>query len=230
MKKILLFIICVLFLTGCNISITSKENKDGSVLETVEIKEQINNIYLENQSLEEYKNDMIKVYEDTLNEEGYTYSSNITENEIIVTLTKQFNNLCNYFNESLFVELSSNNMNCKNLNGNYEIKGNIDYFTCEDDCMEPPLIDNAIFTIEFKKNPLRSNSKNINQNSYTWNFNSYSDNKVEFIVKKDVPSLNSMVKNVSPIKWVIIFVILMLLLIIIGFILYRKHKKTKIDY
>lgn len=230
MKKLLLFIICVLLLTGCDVSITNKVNNDGSVLETVKIKEQISNIYLENEGLEEYKNNMIKVYEDTLYEEGYTYSSNITEDEIIVTLTKQFNNLCNYFNESLFVELSSNNMTCKNENGNYKIEGDIDYFTCEDDCMEPPVIDNAIFTIDFKKNPLSSNSKNINKNSYTWNFNSYSDNKIEFTVKNDEPVLNSMVKNVSPINWIIIFVVLMLLLIIIGFVLYKKYKKTKIDY
>lgn len=230
MKKCFLLIICLLLLTGCNASMTNSVNNDGTVLETVEISEYISNVYLEAQTPQELANDLLSVYSDTLDEEGYSYSSSVTDSEIIVTLTKEFSDICSYFNNSLFVKTSSNNLSCVNKDGNYEIEGDISYFICGDDCMEPPSIDNATLTIDLNKEPISSNANTVNENSYTWNFDSSSDTKLELTVKNNDPILNSMVKSVSPVTWVIVGLVIVCIFVLIGFILYKKYKSNRIDY
>ncbi len=230
MKKCFLLIICLLLLTGCNASMTNSVNNDGTVLETVEISEYISNVYLEAQTPQELANDLLSVYSDTLDEEGYSYSSSVTDSEIIVTLTKEFSDICSYFNNSLFVKTSSNNLSCVNKDGNYEIEGDISYFICGDDCMEPPSIDNATLIIDLNKEPISSNANTVNENSYTWNFDSSSDTKLELTVKNNDPILNSMVKSVSPVTWVIVGLVIVCIFVLIGFILYKKYKSNRIDY
>ncbi len=230
MKKFFLFIVCLLLLTGCSASITNSVNNDGTVLETVEISEYISNVNFEDQTSQELADDLLSVYSDTLDEEGYKYSSSVTDSEIIVTLTKEFSDICSYFNNSLFVKTSSNNLSCVNKNGNYEIEGNISYFICGDDCMEPPSIDNATLTIDLNKEPISSNANTVSKNSYTWNFDSSSDTKLELTVKNNDPILNSMVKNISPTTWVIVGLVIVFIFLLIGFILYKKYKNNRIDY
>ncbi len=230
MKKCFLIIICLLLLTGCNASIKNVVNNDGTVLETVEISEYINNVFLEDQTPQELADDLLSVYSDTLDEEGYSYSSSVTDSKIIVTLTKEFSDICDYFNNSLFIETSSNNLSCVSKDTNYQIEGDINYFICKDDCMEPPEVDNATLTINFQEDPISSNANSINENSYTWNFNSTSDTKLELTVKNNVPILNNMIKNTSPITWVVVGLVAVCIFILIGFILYKKYKSNKIDY
>lgn len=229
MKKVLLLVICLVLLTGCDITITNVVNNDGKVTETVVIEEDINDIYLENQSAEEYSNDLISVYQDTLNEEGYLYSSNVSNNSISVTLTKEFSNMCDYFDNSLFVNASSN-IKCQDINGNYEISGSVNYFTCEGDCMEPPVVDNATVTFDLRKKPLSSNASIINDNNYTWDFSSYSSKDFELKVQNNNNVLNNAIRNTSNQTWIIISIIVIFIIITIGFMLFIKYKKTKLKY
>lgn len=230
MKKVFLLIICLMLLTGCSASIKSEVLNNGRVIETVNITQNISNLYLGDQVPQEYLNETLSVYSDTLDEEGYKYSSSVTNSEIIVTLTKEFSDICSYFNNSLFVKTSSSNLSCVNKDGNYKIEGDISYFICGDDCMEPPSIDNATLTIDLNKEPISSNANTVNKNSYTWNFDSSSDTKLELTVKNNDPILNSMVKSVSPITWVIVGLVIVCIFVLIGFILYKKYKSNRIDY
>lgn len=228
MKKVII-ILFVILLTGCRATVESNVNKDGSVTEVVNISENINNVLIGEQTYTEYVNDYIDFYKYTLDEEGYTYSSSITDSEIIVTLTKQFSDVCSYFNNSLFVKTSSNNLSCINKDGNYEIEGDIGYFVCGDDCMEPPEVDNATLTVNLKGKALSSNAPSVDGNSYTWNFDSSLDNKLELVVKDDVTILESITNH----KPLLIFGVVFLIIIILSFtafVLLKKYRSNKFDY
>lgn len=228
MKKYLLFIICLL-LTGCSVSITSTVNNDGSVLETVEVNEYVSSIYLDDQTPSEYASDLLSVYKDTLDEEGYSYSSSVSDSLITVTLSKEFSNVCEYFNNSLFITSASNLSCAENDDGNYEINGDVGYFICGDDCMEPPLVDSATLTMNFQKSPLSSNATYINDNSYTWRFDSSSNTKINLVTEKST-TLSEAVNSASPVVWLVVVLLVVILIALIGFVLYRKYKRNRIEY
>ncbi len=228
MKKVFLLLVCLL-LTGCSASIISTVNSDGSVLETVEISEYVSNVYLDDQSPSEYVSNLLSLYKDTLDEEGYSYTYSTTDSLVTITLTKEFSNICTYFNNSLFIRTSSSDISCTNNDGKYEIEGNVSYFICGDDCMEPPSIDSATLTVNFQKTPLSSNATYINDNSYTWNFDSNSDTKIEIVAEETV-TLSDIVNNNSTLVLIIAGLVIVFVLVLIGFILYKKYKNNRINY
>ena len=165
MKKIIILVVLLIILTGCsgNISIDIKE--DGSLDETVSIKD---NISLGGVTKEDYLNELI-----SLNEYDSSYLLNkiIEDDYVGVELSKNHdeNNLCSSLRSSSLKKLMYN-FSCKKEDDKYIVYGNVNYFKCDENCFEPPEISDGIVNITLPNKAKKHNADEVNGYKYIWHW------------------------------------------------------------
>ncbi len=220
MKKFMLIIIIILFLCGCSANIQVEISKDGSVNEKVIISQ-------ENFSnAEEVADNYIDIYKDTLESEDYEYLNESTDNTSKVVISKEYLDICDYFSKSIFIKDQISDLSCKKENNIYKILFNFQSFECVDDCLEGNLYDDALLTIKLPTIAVYSNADEVEGNSYVWRFTGNELKRVNLELKNS--DLKGFLTNGKGVIYIVVFSVIIILLIV--FILIRKHKMTKIDY
>lgn len=231
MKKLCFFIICLLLLSGCSAVVNNEVSKDGSVSENVNISENTQNLYTEDESVDSYVQSLIDVYIDTIRPYNYEYSKEINDNIATVKFNKKYNNICSYFNNSLYVNHFMNEVSCNETEDFYEINAKSSYFVCGDDCFEKPELDNVVLSFKFDQKVLSSNADMIEGNTYTWNFNENKENILSLKIEKTKKSFVEEIKEKQNSNVGILFVLgLCVVIILFILILLNKYRKNKIDY
>ncbi|HIU39732.1 MAG TPA: hypothetical protein IAB68_00310 [Candidatus Aphodocola excrementigallinarum] len=232
MKKIILSLLVLILLCGCETTAEISISNNYSVEELINFSENKNNIDLDGSSYQEYIDDFKDFIYGNYNPEKYEYSSLIEDKAINGTAQKSYENVCEFVNNSDFVTAFFDDVNCKQENDYYLIEATTNYFNCDEDCDETPDISNL--KINFKINPkvIESNASEVNGNIYSWNYDSNSNNK--FILKIKYNKLEKAVSSSPTAKTTInIFLIIIVVIVVIGvisFVLYKKYKKNRLDY
>ena len=229
MKKIILVLFVLILLSGCTSTSNVIVSEEGKVTEEVILSENKSNFpsdsYVKNM-IDNY----LQLYEEDM--EGYNYEDISDKNYLKVRLSKKFDNICSYFNDSSFVKKALSNVSCKKVNNTYEIKADVNSLSCEGDCLEGPLVDNIDFFLKLPNSAILENADEVENNTYAWHISGNDLNNINLII--DNPNIEKVHnkqesnKNIYIIIGVIIFIIILILLFIIYLV--KKYKKNRFEY
>jgi flagellar basal body-associated protein FliL len=229
MKKIILVLFVLILLSGCTSTSNVIVSEEGKVTEEVILSENKSNFpsdsYVKNM-IDNY----LQLYEEDM--EGYNYEDISDKNYLKVRLSKKFDNICSYFNDSSFVKKALSNVSCKKVNNTYEIKADVNSLSCEGDCLEGPLVDNIDFFLKLPNSAILENADEVENNTYAWHISGNDLNNINLIINnpniEKVHNKQESNKNIYIIIGVIIFIIILILLFIIYLV--KKYKKNRFEY
>lgn len=229
MKKIILVLFVLILLSGCTSTSNVIVSEEGKVTEEVILSENKSNFpsdsYVKNM-IDNY----LQLYEEDM--EGYNYEDISDKNYLKVRLSKKFDNICFYFNDSSFVKKALSNVSCKKVNNTYEIKADVNSLSCEGDCLEGPLVDNIDFFLKLPNSAILENADEVENNTYAWHISGNDLNNINLIINnpniEKVHNKQESNKNIYIIIGVIIFIIILILLFIIYLV--KKYKKNRFEY
>lgn len=228
MKKIglilILFVLC-----GCtaNSEVTISRNK---VIEKVIVKEEKSKIEVNDDDYDS----MINSYRDLYGFDNINYEykvSNINDDKFVgVMATRQYENICDYVNNSYFINYSLSTIKCES-DDNYILSGSVNYFSGEEEAMEGNSLSEIKAVFKLNKKAISNNADKIEGNVYTWDFREGQGEKtvqLEFKQNKIMSIIEANTKKSKNIIIVIILAISVLLLsLIFGF--YLKYKRNKMS-
>lgn len=229
MKKNILVLFVLILLSGCTSTSNVIVSEEGKVTEEVILSENKSNFpsdsYVKNM-IDNY----LQLYEEDM--EGYNYEDISDKNYLKVRLSKKFDNICSYFNDSSFVKKALSNVSCKKVNNTYEIKADVNSLSCEGDCLEGPLVDNIDFFLKLPNSAILENADEVENNTYAWHISGNDLNNINLIINnpniEKVHNKQESNKNIYIIIGVIIFIIILILLFIIYLV--KKYKKNRFEY
>lgn len=218
MKKLIITLLCLIVLSGCTAELNADIRKDGSVYETI-ILSQDKSVFSKDIVVDNIINNYLEIYKDML--KGYTYEDISTDNYAKLKIQKEYDSVCSYFKESIFIRNSTENLKCEEVDGTYEIFATANAFKCDENCFEPPLIDDATLNITSSKKIISNNADEVANNKYTWKVSENSSSDINLIIKK---SSNNTYKNI-----VILTLILVSFMTIVSLLLVKKYNKNRIE-
>ena len=229
MKKIILILFILIFLSACTATSNIEVDKEGKVTEEVVLSENKSN-FSSDSYIESMINSYLELYDYDL--ENYSYEDISDDNYLKIKLKRSYDDICSYFTESSFTKKALSNVSCQELNNTYEIKANINSLSCDGNCLEGPLVDNIEFSLKLPEVAVFENANESEGNLYMWHIREGELSNINLIMNKintqninnEEKSSNNLILNIS----IILCVLLFILFIIVH--LYRKYKKNKLEY
>lgn len=236
MKKIIIFIIALLILSGCTIKSNISVNYDGSVKEEV---------YLlsSNESLEnDYKkivDNKITSYKSILDVRKYKYTYEKGKELSGAKVYKSYDNICSYFSNSAFNQYVYKYIKCEETDEYFEISNASDYIPYCPECGNWPALDDIEYKVVLPTPATEQNADKIDGSTYIWKYDKNTKDKNFYlkISKNDLKKYEkeykaNLVKQKTVRKIVLVSVLIgvLILLGITGLMLYRKNQKNKLDY
>lgn len=206
-KKIIIFLILLFTLTGCNINYNINVNEDLTIDENITV-ESTKSEFIENE-IEDFK----KIKKE------YNYSEENSNNKIISKFEKKGNKLIEFLNSDYV----------KRYLGNVKItdKKNYEVFISFNDTFKDELFGSSRFAnsidefnlkLQMPYEIIKGNYSNKIGNTYIWNFNHDSDSSVIYFVFENPFYLR---KTIVPIILIIVFTAITILV----FIKYKKNNE-----
>lgn len=229
MKKIILILFVLIFLSACTATSNVEIDKEGKVTEEVVLSENKSN-FSSDSYIKGMINSYLELYEYDL--ENYSYEDISDDNYLKIKLKRSYDDICSYFTESSFTKKALSNVSCQELNNTYEIKANINSLSCEGNCLEGPLVDNIEFSLKLPEAAVFENANESEGNLYMWHISEGNLSNINLIINKmDTQKINNNEKEDS--NFILnVFIILFILLLVLFLVIYllRKYKKNKLEY
>lgn len=222
MKKYILILFIIFLCCGCgvkyNISIDEKLKIEEkvSVTESAEFYSEY-----EKSSVGRVVSIILAPYLDTLNDNNYTITNSITSTSGGVVISKNYNSIDDYVNNTIFKSQFTDDLNYS-VDGNkvtIVADGNFSY--AEQDQSRIP-VDKASISIKLPFKVLEHTADEVDGDTYIWNF----DKSVEG--KKEIKLVfnKSRINKEFDYRY-IIGIIIIITIIACGFIWYKKFKEKK---
>lgn len=231
--KISLLFILIIFLSGCSATENISVANSGVTDENFKVFSNNEDYYFQEDPVSDYIDSRLSIYKEKLEQSGYNYDIYTTMDNSGVEINKTYDNICNYFNNSLFIKKLYGSVICTETENNYEIisSSNLLYNGNDSDNYLLDKFDNVSFSLKTDLYIDDQNADKVEENVYIWNFKRSNLNKA-FRLKIQKGNLTgNIVKPKKDSKTAIIVVgIIVLFLLFISFVLYIKNKKRKIDY
>lgn len=218
-KKILFIIFIMVLCTGCNVRYSLTINKDNSVEEYVYASEDYD--FFENypnSSVGRVIGFLIEPYLEKLNSNGYVVENKIKKKSGGVSITKKFDNITDYSEQSLFYSQYADKINC-DVDGDIvtlSIKGK---FVGETQNQNKFPVSEANVTLNIPFKVLENNADIVDGNDYTWILDK---NEKEIKIVYD-----SSKENIKGEYSTIIIVGVILLITIISLLIFMKFNSKK---
>lgn len=238
-KLIVAFLIIMITLTGCTSKSEVTLNSNGKVFEKVEITGINDDISYDDDIVSNSLDSCIDKYKSVLDFRKYKIEKFVDEKKYGVIVTKEYKNICSYFQDTAFNQYVFKHISCVEDDNYYIIKNDTDYIPYCEDCSDWPILDEVSLTISFPFEPLEQNADDIDGNTYKWNFGKNAKSNSIYIklsksMMQEEKNKNEIKKNVFSFAKIILMVIVGLIILIITYIfirkLYNKYKKNKLDY
>lgn len=231
--KISLLFILIIILSGCSATENISVANSGVTDENFKVFSNNEDYYFQEDPVSDYIDSRLSIYKEKLEQFGYNYDIYTTMDNSGVEINKTYDNICNYFNNSLFIKKLYGSVICTETENNYEIisSSNLLYNGNDSDNYLLDKFDNVSFSLKTDLYIDDQNADKVEENVYIWNFKRSNLNKA-FRLKIQKGNLTgNIVKPKKDSKTAIIVVgIIVLFLLFISFVLYIKNKKRKIDY
>lgn len=221
-KKIIIFLLLMIVSTGCKVKYNITINEEGTVNETV----------LATRSADffaEYKNSsvgrvvslMLKPHLDTLNEKKYVVDNYITSSDSGVIVKKDYSNLKDYSNNTIFLSQYSDKINYSEDGDKVTISTTGVFSHSDQDQTKFPVSDAAI-SIKVPFKVTNHNADSVVDDTYTWIFDE-KDNEERTITltydKSKVVGKNNF--------WPIVAIAILIIVAIVGFVVVNNIRKNR---
>ena len=218
MRKLIIFVLALILLTGCTVNSSVSVNNDNTVDERVVVIGDISSIPSD-ENVDMYVSKLVKLY-------GMTdYKRVITRKHrnVYITFTKKHSDFCEYVSRSYFVNAQANSSKCDAKLKEYSIDLKKTYEECTD-CLEEEEEVRVNYKI-LNNNILNSNADSKKGSYHVWTFDSDDNKNVVLKIKRHIVFKDLFGRFI----WIPIL-ILLLLVVIIGYRLYRKYQNNQMDY
>lgn len=238
-KFLLLAFCAILILTGCDVKSDIEINYDGRVNEEVSVLENSKIFGSDYNGRKQIINSVLKKYEKVLSFKNYSYDYVISDNLSGAKIYKNYNNICSYFKSSAFNQYVYKYIECKENDYYYEIKNSTKYIEYCGDCNDWPALDNITLAIKLPVSATEQNADEVDGNTYIWKYDENTKDKNFYLKisksaleesKKNYIKNQEIKKNKSKIINIGIIVGVILLIVCMIFVFYKKYKKNNFDY
>ncbi len=240
LKKYSFILIILLMLSGCTAKSNVTMDSYGKVKEEVTIGTSSNEISNNKDNVNDVINMYFDKYKYVLNYRGYTKEKIDDEKMALAKFTNDYENICSYFQDTVFNQYIFKHISCTQTDEYYEIKNDTNYIPYCEDCSDWPKLDEVELNLKLPIKALETNADSIKKNVYTWYFDKYTPGDKSIYVKIDKTKLKenevkyerkNKVLNVA--KLILKIVVIIAILIGLGFgsnKLYKKYKSNKLEY
>lgn len=239
-KYILIALIAFVLLTGCSANANITINYDGSVNENIDVINSNDEIIYGNKSIEESIQLYFNKYETALEVSDYNYDIHTSNDVSGANIYRDYDGVCSFVNNTIFSQYLYSNITCTENDSYYVIQsnGNVIKNTDRYDSWLAP--DDVTLKISLPVSATEQNADEINGTTYIWKYDENTNDDKSFYLRISKSALeeseqryneeqeNKKNRNTIITICVIAGIVIALGLIII--VLYKKHKKNKIDY
>ncbi len=238
--KIILLIIITFIISGCSVDSFVEMNYDGSVTENVKVLDDNSNFEVSSYDKKTQIEFALENYIGILDFKNYTYDTLVGKKQSGAKITKKYDNICDYFEDTAFNQYVYKSIKCEESNDYYEIYNYTNYIPYCEGCSDWPRLENVKFSIKLPIRAAESNADDVDGTTYLWKYDKNTFKDKEFylkINKKDLEEnkikiekelkIKRIIKQVVTIFSVLIFIFL-LIFIILKFI--KKYKDNKLEY
>ena len=234
--KYFLIIFMLIFLSGCSIK-TSVVLNNNSAKEKIEIYDDNENYYFQEEPITTYIKNVLYDYEYDLVQEGYdsdVFTGMYTSG---VNIQKDYDGICSYFKSSEVLKRLYNEISCTKRGKTIYVQTSELLVNGDtDDGYLLDNFDNISFSITTPLKIKSNNADKISKDEYTWNIAKNVDKNIKIIIKQTRKSSlnnNSIIRansktNIKP--FIIIGTIMILVTAVIITLSVINYRKNKIDY
>ena len=227
--KNVLLIIMLLMLCGCGVRENVIINNDDSIVEKIFIYEDNATLLKEPTPLTDTIDNYLKPYKSKIIKKGYKYKFYSTMFNTGVILTKKYSNICDYVNNSIFINKLYSSNNCTKDNSYYKV--NTGVLDTNNDILKK--YDNLSFYIKSDKGIEYGNYNFVNNKNYKWDIDKNNSNKRIIVYVKKQSFLTKILYRIksSKILGIIILVLIGCGILYLGYLrLYKKFLNNRISY
>lgn len=246
MKKIkLLLIALMVILTGCTATDTVTLSKNGKVTESVTILEDNAKVIYGDKNLEDSVRQYLNEYINVFSIKKYSYDVLVQDEQSGANIHKEYNNLCDFINNSIFTQYLYKHINCLDNDDSYIVESTGDFITIDsyiEDEIIPPEKMKLVLKLPFSLDD--ENADYSGKNSYTWVFDTSTKSSKKVYFKVDKNKIKKAIKeyklekkeekrkkNIMKITIISIIVISVLIGGFFAYIIFqKKYNENKIDY
>ena len=232
MKKILLFLLVIFLITGCDVNYELFYKNSDDIIENINVEFLNSNALLYNDSVEDYARDMFNGWRDSYDLKNYDYRLSLGAETSKINVSKNHNNLNSLINNSAFNTFFSNINISKDESGNntlilsdyvYAVKNEEEDLYLEESTGE----SSNLYVILRSNYKLNTNADEINESLgiYKWKFTPDDYNKTLKIVFTNDFNFIAYLYNLSSV-FIIFFVSIFVVVICVVVVKYIKRKNT----
>lgn len=235
MKKILLLLPIIFFITGCDVNYELFYKGPNDIVENINIEFSNSNALLYNDSVEDYAKDMFNGWKDSYDLKNYDYRLSLGAETSNIKVSKNHNNLNSLINNSAFNAFFSNINILKDESNNnalilsdyvYAVKDNDDDLYLEENTGE-----SSDLYITLRSNyKLNTNADEINESLgiYKWKFTPNDYNKTLKVVFTNDFNFIAYLYNLSSI-FIVAFIFILIIVVCVMIIKYLKKKNINVN-
>lgn len=232
-KFILLFVVGIIFLTGCNIDYKAEFTSDNKVKETIKITFRPEICYESNEanppsSCEEYVNNKLDVYYERNKEPIYKLDVDETENNVKVLLEYNYESLEDFKDSNSHSPYFSES----NFDGNkFEYRGLGIAPEYMNDVGTGQQLSTKNLKIKIISDKIIKDSnaekKDDARGIYEWNLTSKDDGESIYFIFADKENLQKKYFSQNPIMYyIVIGLIILFIMLLIAYFFYSKYRKS----
>lgn len=243
MKKVLKLVVVIFFvfiLCGCDVRSDVTVNSDGTVIESVDVLDSNSSFKSDKYSKDEMISFALENYKTVLDFRKYSYVNIEGDSKSGVRSSKQYKNICKYFQDTAFNQYVYKHIKCVETDSYYEIYNDTEYIPYCEDCSNWPRLDTVTLQLNLPIKADEHNADSVNNNTYIWNFGKNAKENKSFRLKISKESLkqshidetkrNDRIKTQGKIITIAIIMGVIVGLFSLAMVLYKKYKENQIDY
>lgn len=226
-KRILVLIVFMIILSGCEANVTLNIDKNNNVNQTIKISQDNSILGNVGQNYSEYINDALD-YNSAKNID-YNRKDFHDDEKFGTIFTKKNTNICSELKSSYFSSFFYE-MDCDETDSYYNVSAKTSYTYCPSDSSYCSDVEKVTITINLPEKAIFDDADMVEGNKYTWIYDRQEEGTLTLKFKKykvnDI--LNSNNKDLASVLGVVIIIIFVISIAV--FVLFKKYKKNRIEY
>lgn len=239
--KIIIILILIMFVSGCKVRSNITVLADGTVEEKVIITEKKEGDTTSKVNYSKYIDGELDNYKALINYGNYNYEKIDNTESYGAEIYKKYNSICSYFQDTLFNQYIYRHIDCDEGDSFIVIANDTPFLEKNDikDYSNPIDFDDIQLSITLPFNAFEHNADQVKDNTYIWKFDNNSKNK-NIMLKINKNDLTEAKLNLEKqkekenvidiIKKGMVILIILVSIIYVVIVSYKKYKENKLEY
>ena len=233
--KILILLILLVLLCGCNIKEKVVVDPYGKVSQEVTVP--IVSSGIKESSIKDYTETILDQYKTVLNVRKYTYDVEYGKTTSNIIFKNSFDSICEYVKNTVFSQYIYKHIECIEDDEYITIENVTDHIDYCGACADWPSLDDVTYSITLPVKSVEDDADMVNNKTYTWKFdkNTTADKEIYLkISKKDLATNLKAYEKGEQRKDVLKKVLLIVIVIgilaggfVVAKVLYKKYEENR---